>query len=236
MTKRWLLVGPALCSCAIDDRDVRLSGACVEPPIAGMVSSFSAARDRPCPPGICAADLGFSPAVSFDEADISGIVFAYRSAGLTAIALNLIPTLATSDSGPGQALRAHLVASGSPNSAPAHDGFALRFAECVDTSAYSGVSFTTAGDLGGCPMRFAVQFEEGDGGTLSPLCPIDECFAPRSVLVAPGTTTLSFLEKGVGGPTALAGVQWEYSVPTDLAVDCTADFTIEEVRLVGGRR
>ena len=38
--------------CSIDDRTLKVSGACVTPPAGGLISDFSAARPQPCPAGI----------------------------------------------------------------------------------------------------------------------------------------------------------------------------------------
>jgi hypothetical protein len=241
MTRAHAIVLLSLCSCAIDDRSLNVRGACVGSPEGGLISDFSAARPGYCPPGICSADLVGSVTLSLGVADVLGLVFPYRSGAPDAIVLTLASTTSTTSTGdaaPGQALRAELV-SGPPRSdaSIALDGFALQFLECVDTSAYSGVRFTTEGNLGPCPLRFAVQFEEGDAGTFSTPCPIDQCFANESVLVTAGTTTLMFpADAGAGrdqrGGAALAGMQWELSVP---AGGCTADFTIDEIRLVSTR-
>jgi hypothetical protein len=234
MTKVSLLVLLALSSCAIDDRKVKVSGACVTPPAGGLISDFSAARRGICPAGICSADLVGKPTVSLGVADVMGLIFPYSSPGPDFVALDVVSTMSSGDAASGQALRAEV------NSRPAQtdasvapEGFALYLIDCLDVSAYSGVSFTTGGNLGGCPLRFAVQLEGGDAGTFIAPCSIDECHAAGSVPVAAGTTTLTFPDSGNAvGPTELAGLQWEVSVPSDHPGGCTADFAVDDIRLV----
>lgn len=220
--------------CSIDDRKLKVSGACVTPPAGGLISDFSAARPQPCPAGICSPDLVGNPSVYLDAADTQGLIFPYRSPGLAVIALTLTSTGSPPYSG--QALRA-VMDSGSPqlDASNAYDGLALQFVDCVDTATYSGVSFTIGGNLGSCPLRFAVQFKAVDAGIFSTPCAIDECFATRSVLVAAGKTTFTFSGNGgVGGPGALAGMQWEFGIPSAPPGGCTGDFTIDDIRLISG--
>lgn len=239
MNKPWVLMLLALCSCAIDDRRLKIVGACVTPPVGGLVSDFSAARQGRCSAQICPTDVD-SLTVSLGVGDLMGLVFPYRSAGLEVITLTPMSTTSIGDAAVGQALRAAMV-SGSPPTTPAiaHDGFALQFLDnsrsstlggCIDTSDYSAVSFTADGNLGNCPLRFAAQF---NAGTFSTPCPLDECVATSTLVVAGGTTTLSLPDSGgLGRQTTLAGMQWEFSVPTDRPGGCTADFTIDDIRLV----
>jgi hypothetical protein len=84
--------------------------------------------------------------------------------------------------------------------------------------------------IGSCGLRFAASFKPADAGTLGVPCPIDECHAAASVAVGPGTTTLTFA--GGVGASALAGLQWEVTVPDDAPGGCTADFTIDDIPLV----
>jgi hypothetical protein len=233
LTARPLLVLLALASCSIDDRTLRVSGACVTPAGGGLVSDFSPARPGICPAGICAPDLVGRPTVSLGTAGITGLAFPYGSPGLDAIALTLAATPSEGDATPGQALRA-LLDSGSlrVDASIGHVGFALQFLACVDTSAFSAVSFTAGGTLGSCPLRFAAQFKPADAGTLGTPCPVDECFATSSVPVASGTTTLTFADAGRGTSNMLAGLQWEVTVPDDPPGGCRADFTIDDIRLV----
>jgi len=226
MTRRSLLVLLAvlLGACAIDDRKVKVSGACVTPPAGGLISDFSAARRGICPAGICAADLVGKPTVSLGVADVMGLIFPYSSPGPDFVALDVVSTAPTGDAASGQALRAEVDSRPAQTDASiAHEGFALYLIDCVDASPYSGVSFTTAGDLGSCPLRFDVQFKEADGGTS----------VTSGVAVAAGTTVLGFSDGGSAiGATELAGMQWEVDVPNDRPGACTADFTLDDIELV----
>ena len=229
-----MLVITALSACAVDDRRLTVKGACVNPPPTGLIADFYAATPGACFSQICPPDLLNIPTVTLPLADIAGVVFPYRSPGLDVIALGLASTLANTDAASGQALRVSMVSGTPPLTASiAYDGFAMQFSRCVDTANFSAIRFTTSGNLGTCLLRFAVQFQEADAGTLAQPCPIDQCFTMHSVAVATGETTLTLSDgSGVGGPTALAGMEWEFSVPTDRPGGCTADFALDDVRLV----
>jgi hypothetical protein len=231
LTTRASLVLLALASCSVDDRKLQVIGACVAPGTGGLVADFSDARPGTCIAGLCSPDLVGSPTVSLGTTRIEGLVVPYRSPGLQTIALTLAASQPEGDAAPGQALRAIVDSRSLPIDASiAHEGLALEFIACLDASAYSGVSFATAGDLGSCGLRFAAAFTSADAGTLGIPCPIDECHAASSVAVAPGTTTLTFA--GGGNGHVLAGLQWEFTVPDDPPGGCTADFTIDDIRLV----
>jgi len=211
-------------ACAIDDRRVKVSGACVAPPAGGLISDFSAARRGLCPAGICSADLVGKPTVSLGVADVMGLIFPYSSPGPDFVALDVVSTTPTGATASDQALRVEVDSRPAQTDASiAHEGFALYLIDCVDASAYSGVSFTTAGDLGSCPLRFAVQFKGADGGTS----------VTSGVPVAVGTTVLGFSDGGGAvGVTELAGMQWDIDVPNDQPGACTADFTLDDIELV----
>jgi hypothetical protein len=225
-----LLVLLALASCSVDDRKLQVTGACVAPGTEGLVADFSDARPGTCISGLCSPDLVGSPTVSLGTTRIEGVVVPYRSPGLQTIALTLAASQPEGDAAPGQALRAIADSGSLPiNASIAYEGFALQFISCLDTSGYSGISFAIAGNLGSCGLRFAAAFKSADAGTLGVPCPIDECHAASSVPVVPGTTTLTFAG---GSLHALAGVQWEVTVPDDPPGGCIADFTIDDIRLV----
>jgi len=209
-------------ACAIDNRKVKVSGACVTPPAGGLISDFSAARRGICPAGICSADLVGKPTVSLGVGDVMGLVYPYSSLGASFIALDVVSTTSPGDAASGQALRAEVDSRPSPTDASiAHEGFALYLIDCVDVSAYAGVSFTADGDLGSCPLHFAVQFKGVDGGTS----------VTPGVPVVAGTTTLGFADQR-SGATELAGMQWELDLASDQPGGCVADFTVDDIKLV----
>ena len=220
--------------CTIDDRPVAFRTPCVAPPSDAILSDFSAARARPCPTGYCDADLVGSPSVSLGEGEIYGLVFPYASPNVGPVALGLAPSGTATDAGTAQALR--VVTPAYPADAPGTpDGFALRFGACIDTKGYTGMSFTTgptSADVGTCPLRFAAQFLAQDAGS-AVVQPLDESSAVPVVPVTAGTTTLVFSgAAGIGlESTALAGMQWELTLPGG-ALGCSADFTIDDIRLV----
>ena len=221
--------------CTIDNRQVAFRTPCVTPPADGLLSDFSAARARSCPTGYCAADLVGSPSVSLGEGGRStGLVFPYASPGVGPVALGLAPSGTATDAGTAQALRVSTPAY--PADGPGTpDGFALRFGACVDTKGFTGMSFitgATAADVGTCPLRFAPEFLAQDAGT-AVVQPLDQSDAAPVVPVTAGTTTLAFSgAAGIGlESTALAGMQWELTLPGG-ALGCSADFTIDDIRLI----
>ena len=221
-------------ACTIDDRQVAFRTPCVTPPSDGLLSDFSAGRVRSCPTGYCATDLVGSPSVSLGEGTIYGLVFPYASPGAAPVALGLAVTGSAADAGTAQALRVATPVYPA-NTAGTPDGIALRFGTCVDTVGYMGMSFTTgatAADVGTCPLRFAPQFLAADAGT-AVVQPLDQSGAAPIVAVTEGTTTLVFEGAvGAGGQsTALAGMQWEFTLPGG-TLGCSADFTIDDIRLV----
>jgi hypothetical protein len=220
-------------SCAIDDRPLQVNGACTSASPGGLITDFSAARQGVCSAQNCPADLVESPTVSLGVADILGLVFPYRSPGLAAVLLTPGPTGGVDAAASEQALRVVMNSRAAAGTSPGYDGFALQFLSCVDASNAVGVAFMVAGDLGICPLRAVAQLKEADAGTFQTPCPFDQCFASLAVPVALGATTVTIVKQR-GGQTALAGVQWEFSVPTGQSGGCKADFTIDDVRLVPG--
>ena len=124
-----LLVLLALASCAVDDRKLRVTGACVAPGTDGLVADFSDARPGTCIAGLCSPDLVGSPTVSLGTTRIEGLVLPYRSPGLQTIALTPAASQPEGDAAPGQALRAVVDSGSLPiDASVAHEGFALEFA------------------------------------------------------------------------------------------------------------
>jgi hypothetical protein len=141
---------------------------------------FLAARRGICPAGDLLADLVGKPTVS-SRGGRDGTDLPVRLARPSFAALDVVSTMPPGDAASGQALRAEVDSGPAQTDASiAHEGFALYLIDCIDASAYSGVTFTTVGDLGNCPLRFAVQFKGADGGTS----------VASGVPVAAGTTVL----------------------------------------------
>lgn len=220
----------------IDNRQVDFGSGCFVPQ-GGLLSDFSEARVRSCPTGYCATELVGSDSVSLgegtDAVKTTGLVFPYASSGSFPVLLGLASTVSAADAGTGQALRVATPAYPAGGASTPY-GFALRFASCVETKGYKGVSFTagpTAEDIGTCPLRFAVEFLPADAGSVA-VQPLDESAAASIVPVTAGATTLLFGESaGVSQPSVLAGMQWEFTLPGG-TMGCNADFTIDDIRLI----
>ena len=105
---------------------------------------------------------------------------------------------------------------------------AVRFEECVTLADFSRVSFSVAGDLGACNLRVAPQLIALDDD-LPETCPLDKCAGSAPVTVTAGVTTVALPAAGSG--RVLAGLQWELGLPAPPATTCTADFTLDDLRL-----
>jgi len=235
MTPRALLGLLCLGGCGLDARSVEVRGACFEPLPDGTIANFSDASARRCPAGYCAPELIGSPSVSLGETGLDGLVFPYASPYVLPVGLGVSDTPGAGDAPPGKQLWVTLdTVSSSPYALSAADGFALRFAECVDAAGYSKVSFTTtvidSGTLP-CPLRFGVQFMSLDEGAPDTVLRLDALEAPLAPVLG-GTTTLTFARNGdTERSTALAGMQWEFLVPGQYAVGCGVYLTIDDIRL-----
>jgi hypothetical protein len=92
---------------------------------------------------------------------------------------------------------------------------------CLNASAYSGVSFTITGDLGGCALQFSVIYAEGQPPALDTdrgECTASVCY-PSSTYVTTGAVLVPFT-KPTGGmpqvavdPTAITALQWVLYTP-----------------------
>jgi streptogrisin D len=164
-------------------------------------------------------------------------VFTYQASGLTA------PTVTVVNAADGsiQALQASVNPGATTNTQAAYLGFGLGFSNpaCLDASAYDSVSFTIAGDLGTCRLTFSVLLSEDNSVNNSSFgrCTASSCYSPASMPLAVGDNVASFADFRGGAPvtvvdpSALNGVQWNLTVPTDgMTAPCVANFTISNVR------
>lgn len=240
----WSLAA-ALCSCAIDDRSVEVRPAdCASPPAGGIVSDFPTARLGRCPATTCPGAFENSPTVTLGKDGVEGLVFPYHPDDTVVLALGLTGDLG-SVRDPASALRVVASYDALARVAPTLvGGFAIQFSGCLDASAYAAVQFRIDGTLAACPLRFATR----GAGTGAPgtICPLAECSADPSVAVAVGLTTVPLsVAAGAGARPApapgdaggvaggvLFGLQWELGLPSDGGRQCSADFTIDDIRLV----
>jgi hypothetical protein len=237
----------ALCSCAIDDRRVEVRATCTGPPPGGLISDFSTAHLGTCRETPCPLAFAGSTTVSLGTDGVRGLVVPHDRPDSVVLALGLTGDLG-SVRDDASALRVVVSYDSLARPAPARvvAGFAIAFLSCLDASGYAAVRFRTDGDLGTCPLRFAVQF--GGAGQQSSTgaagCPLVECDAATSVAVTAGLTTapLPSVTGGASatgadaaaGGTAISGLRWELGLPSDGSRRCSADFTIDDLELVAG--
>ena len=161
--------------------------------------------------------------------------FTYAAPGLTQ------PTVTSILAGDGRLLGLHVSATPGTSSDPynAWLGVGLGLNGCVDASAYAGVRFTIAGDLGTCSLAFVAIPTEKQAVAYGGACTGASCWSPPSAPLAVGTSTVYFADL-VGGvpdgpidPSRLQGVQWQLTVPTDgSSAPCSATFNITDVAFV----
>jgi hypothetical protein len=119
------------------------------------------------------------------------------------------------------------------------NGFALVIdgPACVDASAYTGVSFELAGDLGECILYLSFAYADDLATSADPtrgLCS-GTCY-PSEYAITTSTTSVSFADAQTvpGVPVApintseLVGVQWQ--VVSTGTTSCSASFTVANVR------
>jgi hypothetical protein len=109
---------------------------------------------------------------------------------------------------------------------------------CLDASAYTGVQFTIAGDLGTCGLQFSLTPSENNNVAFGPegVCTAANCGGPFSANLGVGTTIVSFASLTGGMPlptldaTALNAIGWNLILPTDgVTGPCKASFTVTNV-------
>ena len=221
----------ALASCAVDARDVTVRPACVSPAADGLIADFSTARQSHCPESICPGALAGSSVATLGDGEIRGLVFPYDRPDDTVLALAVTGDLEL-PSDPASSLRVVVSYDSFLRAPPPRvAGIALRFVGCVDGAGGTGLSFRVDGALGDCPLRVALQLTSAPTDSGGAPCPIDQCFASSAVAVSNGITTVPFPgPRGLESNT-VAGLQWELDVPVDGAIRCSADFTIDDLRV-----
>lgn len=118
-------------------------------------------------------------------------------------------------------------------------GAGLPFFTCLDASAYSGVRFTVAGDLGTCSLAFGVTPTQQQADEFGGACTADVCTPPIFMPVTTGTTTVLFSQLGGYEPTGpidasrLQNIQWTLNLPTDgVSAACNAIINITDITFV----
>jgi hypothetical protein len=120
-------------------------------------------------------------------------------------------------------------------------GVGLYFAgtTCLDASAYSGIQFDLAGDLGGCALALGAA-SSGDldsvVNTGRGACSTGSgaCYGPAAAVSSGAATVMVPFTSLTGGmpvstldPRTIVTVQWQLAPPT--SGSCSADFTISNV-------
>jgi hypothetical protein len=197
--------------------------------VGGLITDFSDARTRSCPSGYCSELFVGSAAVILEQSRVA-LFFPYAAPGMPPVVLGVARIPPGDDAGDPKLLSA--LDSG-PSTATVADGFALRLMQCIDTSGYSAVSFTTdtsSLDLGNCALRFSAQLAESQADPYREPTPLDEA-EEDVVTVTAGTVTLPLGGDGARG-RALIGMQWEFTVPAGVPAGCSAYLLLDDLRLV----
>jgi hypothetical protein len=156
-----------------------------------------------------------------------------------------MPTLTATPDGNGMHATA-AVSSSTPDTNYAGLGLYYSSASCLDVSAYTGLQFDFAGDLGGCALTLAVEPSEdvsSDNDPMRGTCSsvAGPCYGP-SAAVSPGSGTTvrvpfsalaGGMPMGVLDARDIVSINWQLAAPasTPDGGPCTADFTIENVAL-----
>jgi len=195
--------------------------ACIGTPVSSpVITDFSDA--------VAGSPITFGTAPS-----LMGGTFSYAGTGLVAPVLSLVPAAGGK---PGQALAVAVKPGVTTDPTNAYFGFGLYFNSCVDASAYTGVKFTIAGDLGSCGISFATTFSDA----VSPsddargACTLASCYPPSLPVTTTGTVVVPFDSVSGGSPgtidpKSIIGVQWQMNTP--LGFPCAANFTVTDVEL-----
>jgi hypothetical protein len=109
---------------------------------------------------------------------------------------------------------------------------------CIDGSAYTGIQFDLAGNLGTCNLTFGFGFADDLAPTSDPqrgICAATNCYGPSVAVTTTGTVKVPYTAVSGGSPDMavdrqkLTGVQWQVQ-STATGTTCTAGFTIDNVR------
>ena len=229
--QRFGLVGELVAALGVDPRARTRRGVGLATLGVGLLGLVAYARHvgsgAPAgPPPLCA---GVAPATSriTGPGALATKPYGYAAPGLTVPLVQPLPLVDGARSG--------LEVTFAPETAAGWAGFGLSFAGCVDASAYTGVRFTVAGELGTCALSFGVVPSEQQLVTFGGSC-TGECIPPFSPPLALGTTTVAFAELAGGAPegpvdqTRLQNAQW--SLKSMGGVPCRARLTVTDVAFV----
>jgi hypothetical protein len=199
-------------------------------PSNGLIADFSS------PDGGLQIDGGLLPS---SVVEIGGGLFAYPGGSASAPAYSLLDGVL------------HITVNTPATSAPQYIGMFLGFNDCIDATAFTGVSFTISGSFAGCTMLFfAGDVEHSDltvntylGTGPAGSYPPQSTLTPSEVTAAPQTLMTAFTNYSISGSpptpldkTKLISVSWQFTVAagTSSTADaapaaCVADITIDNV-------
>ncbi len=183
---------------------------------------------------LCTGSPPGSPAITGPQSIVTA-QFTYNAPNLIAPTITSI----TGSDGSFQGLQVSAAPGATTDPANAWFGVGMALPGCVDASAYTGVRFTIAGDLGTCSLAFVAAPAQKNAVAFGGSCTEANCFSPASAPFGVGTTTVNFADLTGGSPdgpvdpSRLMDVQWQLQVPTDgTTAPCTANFTITDVSFV----
>jgi hypothetical protein len=141
----------------------------------------------------------------------------------------------------------HITENTAPAAAAQYVGTVLYFTNCVDASAFTGISYTITGTLAGCTMQYSTN-DSAHGDATAGQDPKASgpanSYSPQLGVAAPFTTPISIPFAGTGAPAGgmpataidpskLTGIQWQFTIaPAPEAgapTNCAADITIDDV-------
>jgi len=145
----------------------------------------------------------------------------------------------------------HLVESADFGAAVQYVGGGIYFNDCLDATAFSGVSFTISGSFSGCSVQYATGDVEHQDATIDPnfatgsagAYPPQSTITSGEVTTTPQTLTMPFAGSTISGnpgtpldKSKLVLLIWQFTVPagapatTDAAPrGCIADITIDNL-------
>jgi hypothetical protein len=105
-----------------------------------------------------------------------------------------------------------------------YDGFGLYYSssECIDASAYKGVTFDVSGDLGGCTLQLGIVYSGDQSPANDPrgVCSAATCYGPEATVASSGSVEVPFTALTGGVPISgldpkdIIGVQWQLLAPS----------------------
>jgi hypothetical protein len=209
-------------------RGLALAGVVVA--LLGVAAYGRLAKDGPPPgpPPLCA---GVAPSTSriTGPGALATKPYGFAAPGLSQPIVQPLPLVA--DALPG------VQVTFAPENATGWAGFGLAFTGCVDATAYTGVRFTVAGDLGTCALNFGVVPTQQQATAFGGAC-TGECIPPYSAPLPLGTSTVAFADLNGGYPEGpvdqarLQNVQWSFKLRDGSGPPCRAHLTVTDVAFV----